>query len=185
MSLKSICLAGLAVGASLLALPAAAAADVEWPGLPPDCWSEARVFHAGTDGEIWEKNTRITQIHADKPKPGELSPNRGYYFVRHGDWPTARIVIYAEKDALTQIEFANLSGLGKVAWVTEKLLHIRVWWGRATGNDLLFDVETRTVIYAEQFWDGTNARRQFVDNCPKAGCTCIGADKARSGTPSQ
>lgn len=168
--------------ALLLAVAAGVAAgerESEWPGLPPDCWSEARIFHAGNDGNLWEKNTRISRLQAERPKPGEYSPNKGYYFVRSGDWPTARIVIYAEKDDLTQIEFTGLSGLGGVAWINEKLLSIRVWWGRATGNDLIFDVESGEVIHSEQFWDGAIARSQFIESCPKVGCTCIAAGKGR------
>lgn len=152
----------------------AIAADDPWPGAPPDCWSEERNVHAGSDGPYWEKRTRIAPYAGERPKSGELSPNQGYWFVRQGDWPAAKILIHAEKDRLTQIEFSEIHALGEVRWINEKLLFIRVWWGRTTGNDLIFDVESEAVISSELFRDGRIARQQFRDSCPKVGCTCIG-----------
>jgi len=162
----------LAVAGLFLALPSVAAVTPEWPGLPPQCWPESRNVHGGSEGDLWEKNVRITQIHAEKPKGGEPSPNKGYLFVRQGDWPTARVLIYAEQETLTQIEFSGLSGLGSVSWINEKLLFIRLWWTPTTGNDVIFDVESGTAIYSEQFWDGGQARRQAVDACRQTGCEC-------------
>lgn len=150
------------------------AADDPWPGAPPDCWSEDRNVHSGSEGQQWEKQTRIGVHAGERPKPGEMSPNQGYWFVRQGDWPTARILVHAEKAQLTQIEFSGIHALGEVRWINEKLLFIRVWWSRLSGNDLIFDVETESFIASEQFHDGGMARRQFRENCPKIGCACIG-----------
>lgn len=165
-------LLSFAVAGLFLALPSVAETTPEWPGLPPQCWPESRNVHGGSEGEQWQKNVRITQIRAEKPKGGEFSPNKGYFFVRQGDWPTARLLIYAEQEMPTQIEFNGLSGLGSVNWINEKLLFFRVWWTPTTGNDVIFDVESGSVIYSEQFWDGSLARRQALDSCRQGGCEC-------------
>lgn len=159
---------------SALASSMAMAGDDPWPGAPPDCWIEDRNVHSGSEGPYWEKHTRIGPYEGERPKTGELSPNQGYWFVRQGDWPAARLLIHAEKAQLTLIEFSDIHALGELRWINEKLLFIRVWWSRSTGNDLIFDVEAESVIASELFRDGGMARRQFRENCPKVGCACIG-----------
>ncbi len=41
-----------------------------------------------------------------------------------------------------------------MSWINEKLLCIRVWWGRICGTDLIFNVEQERFIYREMVWDG-------------------------------
>jgi hypothetical protein len=43
----------------------------------------------------------------------------------------------------------------EVKWVNEKLLFIRVWWGRVLGSDFIYDVETGRFVYDEMVHDGT------------------------------
>jgi len=45
-------------------------------------------------------------------------------------------------------------------WISEKLIFIRVWWGRIVGSDLIFDVEKREFVYREMIHDGTHLYRQ-------------------------
>lgn len=71
--------------ALLIVPPVAAAAAADWPGLPPDCWSEPRMVHSVQDlGDLWKKNTKITTRQGKKPLSGQMSPNKGYLFVVEG-----------------------------------------------------------------------------------------------------
>ena len=162
----------------LLFLPLSSlAAEKPWPGLPPDCWTESRMIHGGDD--LWKKNTAITRVAGEKPKPAELSPNKGYLFAVEGGRPSGKITIYAEKDHLIQITFSELFGLSDVKWINEKLLFMRPWWGRIAGTDTIYDVEKEEVVFAESVWDGYMAYQQFRESCPHHGCECIKKDEHR------
>ena len=160
---------------SLLAVMLSAGVYAEgWPGLAPDCWSEPRFFHGENKYDPWQKSVTISQVKAEKPKPGVYSPNKGYYFVREGlGRPDATITIYSEKAHLIQIQFKELFGLGETQWINEKLLFMRPWWGKIVGTDIIYDVEKEKIIYAETVTDGGMAYYQFKENCPQQGCECI------------
>ncbi|MGR8932608.1 MAG: hypothetical protein ACU836_18455, partial [Gammaproteobacteria bacterium] len=161
---------------SLLLSFGALAAD-GWPGLPPDCWSETRNVHSAFPGQShWEHNVRITARNGEKPKSGEISPNKGYLFVVQGGRPTGQITIYAEKDHLTELNFSELFGFSDIRWVSEKLIFIRAWWGRIAATDFIFDVEKEKIVYSEGVTDATQARQQYLESCPTHGCQCIKKD---------
>ncbi len=40
-------------------------------------------------------------------------------------------------------------------WINEKLLFIRVYWGRIVGSDYIFDVELGSFVHKEMVYDGT------------------------------
>ena len=98
------------------------ATESDWPGLPPDCWSESRNYHSAEKIDPWQENTVIKTIKAEKTKAGVLSPNKGYFFILEGGRPNGKITIYAEKDHMIQISFSKLFGLSDVKWINEKLL---------------------------------------------------------------
>lgn len=158
----------------MIAAPIMAIAAEGWPGLPPDCWAEPRMVHSMQDlGDLWQRNTRITTRQDGKPSQGHVSPNKGYAFVVDGSRPSARITIYAEKDHVVDIEFAELFGLSDVRWLNEKLVFMRPWWGRIAATDLIFDAEREKIVYAETLTDGTLAYRQYLESCPIHGCKCV------------
>jgi hypothetical protein len=162
---------------SLLAVltQAGVAADKPWPGLPPDCWSEARLVHEGhtDEDDPWRQNTTITFVKAAEPAPGVFSPNKGYFFVVEDNGASARVIVYAEKDHLIQFAFSKLKGLSAVRWVNEKLLFMRAWWGRIMGTDFIYDVERERMVYTETVVDGYLALQQYRESCPLLGCECI------------
>ena len=152
----------------------AASARRDWPGLPPDCWTEPRAVHSVHDlGDLWKANTKITRRQADKPGAGQISPNKGYVFAVEGSRPSARVTIYAEKDYLVDVDFREIVGLSDVRWISEKLIFMRTWWGRIAAADLIFDVEREEFIYAEAVTDGHLAYQQYRESCPIHGCACI------------
>src|SRR5262245_1663850 len=156
---------------SSLSLPCLAA-EGGWPGLPPDCWSESRMFH-NSEVYPWKENIAIRTVKGEKPKGGELSPNKGYSFVVEGGRPSGKITIYAEKDHLIQISISELFGISDTKWINEKLVFMRLWWGRIAATDVIYDVEKEKILYTESVTDGYIAYQQFSESCPNIGCTCI------------
>ena len=151
----------------------AVGAERNWPGAPPDCWTEERNIHAGDFTDIWKANTEFKKLTGTKLKPGVYSPNKGYYFVAEDGRPSGAVTIFAEKNYLIRIEFSALFGLAEVKWINEKLLFMRPWWGRIAATDLIYDVEAEKVIYAESVTDAYLAYQQFRESCPLLGCECI------------
>ncbi len=102
-----------------------------------------------------------------------FSPNKGYFAIVDGGRPRATITIHAEKAHYIRISVSDLFGISDLKWVNEKLLFVRLWWGRVAGTDLIYDVEQETVVYEESVNDEYIAYQQYAENCPKDGCTCI------------
>jgi hypothetical protein len=151
----------------------ATAAERNWPGAPPDCWTEERNIHGGDFADIWKTNMAFKKLTGAILKPGVFSPNKGYYFVAEDGRPSGAVTIFAEKSYLIRIEFTQLFGLSNVKWVNEKLLFMRPLWGRIAATDLIYDVEAEKVIYAESVTDAYLAYQQFRESCPLLGCECI------------
>ena len=158
---------------ALLFAHGANAAERSWPGMPPDCWNEARNIHGADFTDLWKGNVVFKKLPAGNLKPGVYSPNKGYYFVAEDGRPNGAVTIFAEKAYVIRIEFSELFGLSEVKWVNEKLLFMRPWWGRIAATDLIYDVEAEKVIYTEGVMDAYLAFLQFRESCPLTGCQCI------------
>lgn len=183
---RSICvvvlvgaLAGTAVGqavdpADSLDRPPSSTGVRGWPGLPPDCWTEPRMIHENESRYDWRSRTTIERVQASAPNNKSLSPNGAYYYSVSSEAPSMSVLIFAEKEHLVRISFANSRGLTDVKWINEKLLYLRAWWGRIAATDLVFDVEQERVVLAESVTDGQIAMEQARESCPLlGGCRCI------------
>lgn len=169
----------------MFVLPNKAVAEGLWPGLPPDCWPEARVVHSADDWKRLKENFKIEKIKLEKPVRFEnVSPNKAYSFKTEWFRLEARISIYAEKDSLTIIKISDERGVSDVRWVNEKLLFMRIWWGRIAIEDVIFDVERDKVVYTEPAMDGYLAYQQYQAQCKglgahqgdRSGCKCVGKE---------
>jgi len=128
----------------------------------PDKWQDARVYHTPFD-EAWSKWIVLSKTPLESPPEEKIrSPNRAYWFAvtqpdttKPGPY-SLRVRLYSERDYMLELELLNVYGNFErsVSWVNEKLLHIRVWWGRARGVDLVFDVEEEQFIYKETLNSG-------------------------------
>jgi hypothetical protein len=49
----------------------------------------------------------------------------------------------------------------KFHWINEKLLYVRVWWGRIVGTDIIVDVESSRIVYQEDVHDGVIPYQQW------------------------
>lgn len=167
-----------AAGGAVVAQPPDAAdrddAQTGWPGLPPDCWTEPRMIHESESKYDWRAWTTIERVDAPVPDDKQLSPNRAYYYAVASEAPRTAILVFAEKEKLVRISFETSRGLSDIKWINEKLLYLRVWWGRIAATDLVFDVEQERVVLAESVTDGAIAMQQAQETCPRlGGCQCI------------
>lgn len=143
-------------------------------GLPPDCWTEVRNYQ--TDGNDWDwpSRTSIDHVVVTKPEAVTLSPNGAYYFALTEEFPRQSVLIFAEKESLLRISFVDPKGLADVKWINERLLYMRVWWGRIAATDFVFDVEKERVVLTESTHDGGFRMQQYQEMCPRlGGCQCI------------
>jgi hypothetical protein len=165
--------AGLMTGCATVPVPPTEQ-RIGWPGLPPDCWTEVRNFQGDGDDWNWSSRTKIERVVASKPDAATLSPNGAYYFALAGEQPDPALLIFAVKDHFSQISFTGSRGLTDVKWINERLLYLRVWWGRVAATDLVFDVENERMVLTESVHDGGNAMAQYRDMCPRlGGCRCM------------
>jgi len=144
--------------------------------ISPLKWKEPRICHAPYDSKFtYNINLDVSKlpddskfahsINLDVSKlPDDLkdqifSPNRVYWYIakfpdttKPGPWSTV-IQIYNERDYCIQLSLIDHKYIPKVSWINEKLLHIRVWWGRILGSEFIYDVEHEQFIYKEMFFD--------------------------------
>jgi hypothetical protein len=141
----------------LLALAAGGAARAQQFHTPPACWSAPRITHGPWSEQPGE---RVEIRRGREPAPADakwtMSPN-GAYRMRQLDpdfgapppWNT-RLVIEAERPELVVLELRNHgNGAAYANWVSEKLVLVRVWWGRVIGADLIVDAETGEIVWKE------------------------------------
>jgi hypothetical protein len=73
-------------------------------------------------------------------------------FEKNGPWSTKiRIVGNKAHPINLSIEFRDHSNAGvNATWLNEKLIFMRVWWGRIVSTDFILNVETGEPIYTEE-----------------------------------
>lgn len=73
-------------------------------------------------------------------------------FTKTGTWDTrARIIGNTAHPVNLMLEFRDHANQYVFAdWLNEKLIFLRVWWGRLVSTDLVLNVETGEPLYIEQ-----------------------------------
>ena len=142
----------------------------------PSRWKEPRIYQSSPDAR--NKN-RISIKKSDWPpvltEPVH-SPNKAYFFIVL--WPDKnkplpwdlKIFIGNEREKLIEIDFPDYDARydPKIQWMNEKLIYIRIWWGRILGTDLIFDVEKEAIIYQEDIHDGQTIFQQYQESAKDA-----------------
>lgn len=132
----------------------------------PNNWKEPRNFHVPL------LETMSERIIISKGKLGlsdsvTKSPNNAYYFSlnkkKNQKYTMLEIMIFNEKDSIPYILLKNYKSIEIIKWINEKLIFIRVWFGRIAAADLIFDVEKEKIIYKETCYDGHQAYKQAKD----------------------
>jgi len=162
--------------ALLLIVAAVATANDNYPGLPPDCWSEPRNVHSGhpDSWELLDKNLAYSHVSVAPEGKKEFSPNKGYYFVTEGFRGDSSVAIFSEKEEFWKLAFKEVFYGADPKWINENLLFIRVYWGRIALQDIIVNVEQEKIIYTESGGDEYIAFNQFKEGCKSlGGCQCI------------
>jgi hypothetical protein len=175
----------------LLGLCTVIGSDAEWH-TSPDQWSEPRVFHCPFD-EQFASRISLDRCAAPTRLPERhMSANKAYWFAtilpdrtKGGPWNTD-VLVFTERDYLLRIRLRDIHYCRDIGWVNEKLVRIRVWWGRICATDLIVDVEQERIIYREMVWDGGIAFQQFQEakKNPQPAGPANGSQPIRSATNS-
>jgi len=72
-------------------------------------------------------------------------------FTQKDPWSTTLIIQHGKHETLqlSLLEHTNIQVAS--SWINDELLHIKVWWGRVIGSDLILDLSTATFIYKRMF----------------------------------
>lgn len=164
---------GLALGLSLIAVAASAQQQFH---TPPACWTAPRITHGPWSEQPGDRAVVTRErIPAAEGATWTLGPNGAYRFRKVDPdfsapppWNT-RIVVDTERPEAVVVELKNHGNATAYAvWVTEKLMLVRVWWGRVLGADLLVDVEKAEIVWKETTRGGdTPFEQSRGQNCSK------------------
>ncbi|MEN3974702.1 hypothetical protein [Emcibacter sp. SYSU 3D8] len=167
---------------ALMAMPADAAGNSYHTS--PACWDAPRIHHAGAPSGDLAARVRL-KVGEVAPASGAptLSPNGAYRFWAHqpdtarpGPW-NAVLVADTERPGRVSLFLRDVAQPIAPRWINEKLIFLRVAWGRTVFSDLLLDVEQAKVIYHEEARDGAIAFEQFRQGCG-AECPCAASGDA-------
>jgi len=134
--------------------------DAQFPGHTSlACWKVPRQYHERYSDEFAKRMaTRVSleSVPMSDPPKKTFSPNGAYWFAeevpdtsRPGPW-TTRLLVFNERRTLARLSLIDhASGEIRASWMNEKLLFVRVWWGRIVATDMIFDVEAGRFVYRE------------------------------------
>ena len=134
-------------------------------------WSQPRNFH-GIFEQEFEQNVNLAENEkGDSPESAIFSENEAYWFnVEPYDEKefVQRIVLSGKRDVTITLKEAYPNFPVRVNWINEKLVFIRIWWGRIVGTDLIFDVEKQKFLSREMVYDGTQLYNQTQQTLGKS-----------------
>ena len=143
----------------------------------PSEWSQPRLFHTEYRAE-YDERLWIERLPRRSPPLIAASPNRAYGWSLFPEFDCevgadgsrdcsgaateVGVLIDTERDYLIGVQIVDRYpnfGLS-LRWINEKLLWIRVWWGRVLGTDAVLDVESESFVYREMVHDGVQVFQQ-------------------------
>lgn len=125
-------------------------------------------FDASFGDKIVVRRTRRTDL-LSAPSERKFSPQRTKWivlkepnFTKPGPWTTTVSVSgLSSDDPSLELSFVDhASGGAEAEWLNEKLLFVRVWWGRIVSTDLILNIEDMTFPYREMADYG-----DFIQSC--------------------
>ena len=157
-----------------LQVPPALAESPHYPIL--EKWTGPRVYHAPFRPKFADRIVlgpgagEPDSVRHDRPV---YSPNKAYWyeitspdFMKPGPWST-QIHIYNDRDRLLRLTLRNHgNSVGQAKWINEKLLYVRVWWGRIVGSYVILDVEKETILAQEMVHYGRLLFQQYQQSKP-------------------
>lgn len=161
----------LCLAALWLAGPATSPGEPAGWQTDPGRWSESRLFHTPFESR-YEGRVRLGRRTLAAADSRLVAPNGAYWasVSPAGSCEAAasgvaclilardvRLAVFTERDYLLSLELLDRypNFQLSIRWVSEKLLFVRVWWGRVLGTDLVLDVEREEFVCREMLHDGT------------------------------
>jgi hypothetical protein len=126
------------------------------------------VFHRPVGAEYTPRIAVGRDLRSVPEGERQFSPNKAYYYVAQcadtstpSPWDSL-ISVFNERPGYLQIVFTDHSQYNlSLEWINEKLIFLRVWWGRVLGTDVILDVERETIVYQEMVHGGTIPFQQY------------------------
>ena len=150
--------------------------------IPPDKWREPIIFHTEFQDEYSKRFIlkRYYGISSSITLGRALSTNEIYCAdiitsdITSDSIYVTKIHIHTGKDYMLSIELIDHKpNLPEIRWVNEKLLFVRVWWGKVLGSDFIIDIEKEKIIYKDMINDGRIPFLQHQQNKDTASITDI------------
>lgn len=162
-----------AVGLLLLAglgLPAPLSAAERYHSSPA-CWPSPRYTQHPPTADLVERVSLRTDDGAVQLMEGERSPNGGYRYQLQQVGEDWQLLVDVEGGRSLRLQLRAPQHRPSARWVNEKLVFLRVPWGRQLGSDLIVDVEAGRLLYHEALEDGSLAFEQYRQACAGQ-CPC-------------
>lgn len=168
-------------GAVALALLLACAASAAGPDFhtSPACWDAPRVVHAGPPAAEFANRLHLIDVPGGATPAGDQLPApegaarlwlRNPDTTQPGPWGAA-LIVDAPGAPRRSLLIENVGGPIAPRWLNERLIFLRIVWGRALFSDLILDAHSGTLRYHEQAHDGRNAFEQYQAIC-RGACPC-------------
>ncbi len=133
-----------------------AAVDLEPFHTNPACWEGPRMVQTGLPPAELRQRVVFSARRAPEPELEAMpSPNGAYRLwvrnpdtTRPGPW-NATLLVDVERDDLLSVDLRDIAQPVSPRWINEKLLYLRVAWGRVAFSDLIVDVEQGEILYEE------------------------------------
>ncbi|MBT64263.1 MAG: hypothetical protein CML13_13745 [Puniceicoccaceae bacterium] len=121
-------------------------------------WNKPRNFHVAFEDQFTDQIKIIEIKNLAPSKAAEYSKNEAYWFELeplNEKTNEQRISVSADGLATISLKDTYPNFPTQAHWINEKLIFIRVSWGRIVGTDLIFDTEKKEFIHREMVYDGT------------------------------
>lgn len=161
MSLRRSAAWLLLAGPALLA-PLAAA---ERYHSSPACWPSPRYTQHPPAADLVERISLRSDADAVQLMEGERSPNGGYRYQLQQVGEDWQLLVDIEDGRSLRLQLRAPQHRPSARWINEKLVFLRVPWGRHLGSDLIIDVEAGKLLYHEALEDGSLAFEQYRQAC--------------------
>lgn len=132
----------------------------------PECWPSPRYTHGPVDSELAARVRLVdAPASASSLMSGELSPNGGYRYLLQQTGTDWQLLVDVEQGRSLRLQLSAPAWAPSARWINEKLIYLRVHWGRQIGSDLILDVERGELIHHERIEEGSIAFEQFRQAC--------------------
>jgi len=144
----------------------------------PSCWASPRIYHSGIPStDIAQRIERTPDVTREPRDISVVSPNGAYKaWVELPNAPIGNLAdqvlyIYTEQDRVTRFYIEQAQVPLTPRWISEKLVFVRVVWGRSVFTDMIIDAESGEILYEEEARAGQNAFEQYKQVCGNT-CPC-------------